>query len=122
MAPHPVVSDHHQPYVKAVTTTLPSACQIRTGLHRAKGETTNPIERSHIATRDRLRCARGRKRVATGQRLLECFASLQSLRRGQVKLRGLVPGYQATKASPHETARAVMVAMSVLGVPLQKAA
>ncbi len=119
--PHTIVSDHHQPYVQAVITTLPTACHVRTGLHRARGETTKPIERSHVASRDRLRCTRGLKTVATGQRFLECFEGLQSLRRGYVKLRGLVPGYQPTKASPHETTRAVMVALNVLGALLQKA-
>ena len=43
--PHTIVSDHHQPYIKAVATTVPLVRHIRTGLHRAKGETTNPIER-----------------------------------------------------------------------------
>jgi len=122
MPPHTVITDHHQPYTKAVTTTLPAVCHIRTGLHRAKGETTKPIERSHVPTRDRLRCSRGLKTMATGQRFLECFEGLQSLRRGHVKLRGLVPGYHPTKASPHETTRAVMVAMNVIGAQLQKAA
>ena len=74
--PHTVVGDHHQPYIKAVTTTFPTACHIRTGLHRARGETTKPIERSHVATRDRLRGSRGLKTVPTGQRFLECFEGL----------------------------------------------
>ena len=73
-----------------------------------------PIERSHVPTRDRLRCSRGLKTVTTGQRFLECFEGLQTLRRGYVKLRALVPGYQPTKASSHETTRAVMVAMNLL--------
>jgi transposase-like protein len=120
--PHTIVSDHHQPYIKAVATTLRTACHIRTGLHRARGETTKPVERSHVPTRDRLRCSRGLKTVVTGQRFLECFEGLRSLRRGDVKLRGLVPGYQPTKASPHETARAVMVAMNIFGVQLKRAA
>src|SRR5262249_35484844 len=65
--PHTIVSDHHQPYIKAVANTVPLARHIRTGLHRARGETTKPIERSHVATRDRLRGARWLKTVATGQ-------------------------------------------------------
>src|SRR5262249_38412828 len=117
-----VVSDHHRPYIKAVATTLPTARHIRTGLHRARGETTKPIERSHVATRDRLRGARGLKTVATGQRFLECFEGLHALRRGYIKLRALVPRYQPTKASPHETTRAVMVALNALGSQLKKAA
>jgi putative transposase len=121
-SPHTVVSDHHRAYIKAVATTVPSARHIRTGLNRARGETTKPIERSHIATRDRLRSARGLKTVGTGQRFLECFEGLQALRRGDVKLRALVPRYQPTKVSLHETTRAVMVAMNVLEAQLKKAA
>src|SRR5262244_1726901 len=91
LAPHTVVSDHHQPYTKAVASAVPLARHIRTGLHRARGETTKPIERSHVPTRDRLRCSRGLKTIATGQRFLECFAGLHALRRGYIKLRALVP-------------------------------
>ena len=121
-SPHTVVSDHHQPYVKAVTNTLPSTCHLRTGLPRARGETTKSIERSHIATRDRLRGTRGLKTIATGQRFLECFEGLQALRRGYVKLRAFVPRYRPKKASPQETTRAVLIAMNLLGAQLQKAA
>jgi hypothetical protein len=117
-----LVSDHHQPYIKAVASAVPRARHVRAGLHRARGETTKPIERSHVATRDRLRGARGLKTVATGQRFLECFEGLHALRRGDVKLRALVPKYQPTKASPHETTRAVMIAVNALGVQLKKAA
>src|SRR5262249_32712518 len=35
VVPSQVVSDHHQPYVKAIVTTIPTACHIRTGLPRA---------------------------------------------------------------------------------------
>src|SRR6266545_1799883 len=38
--PRQVISDHHQPYVKAVQEILPNAEHIRTGLHLASGETT----------------------------------------------------------------------------------
>jgi putative transposase len=38
--PTVVVTDHHQPYVNAVATACPGAFHIRTGLHRACGETT----------------------------------------------------------------------------------
>jgi transposase-like protein len=120
--PHTVVSDHHQPYTKAVARSIPCARHIRTGLHRARGETTKPIERSHVSTRDRLRCSRGLKTVTTGQRFLEYFEGLHALRRGYVKLRALVPGYHPTKASLQETTRAVMVALNVVGTQLKKAA
>jgi transposase-like protein len=60
-APAHVITDRHQPYVKAVERTAPRARHIRTGLHRWRGETTKSIERSHAAIRDRLRPSRGLK-------------------------------------------------------------
>ena len=75
--PDEVVTDHHQPYVKAVATTCPGAQHIRTGLHRARGETTKAIERSHVPMRDRLRNSRGLKRTETGQRFLEGFEAVR---------------------------------------------
>ena len=42
LAPHTVVSDHHQLDSKAVADLVPPARHIRPGLPRAKGETTNP--------------------------------------------------------------------------------
>jgi hypothetical protein len=53
---------------------------------------------------------------------LESFEALHALRRGTVKLRTLVPRYRPTLASVHETARAVVAAMDVLGMQLKKAA
>jgi hypothetical protein len=41
--PNDVVTDHHQPYINAIATTCPGARHIRTGLHRARGETTTAI-------------------------------------------------------------------------------
>src|SRR5262245_55238884 len=122
MAPHTVVSDHRQPYTKAVASVVLLARHIHTRLHRTRGETTKPIERSHVPTRDLLRGSRGLKIRTTGQRFLECFEGFQALRRGYVNLRALVPGYQATKASPHETTRAVMVALNLLWTQLKKTA
>src|SRR5215472_10321353 len=90
--PAAIVTDHHQPYVRAARQNLPGSLHIRTGLHRLTGETTKPIERSHIATRDRLRASRGLKTTATGLRFLEGFEAVQALRRGDVALRCLVPG------------------------------
>jgi putative transposase len=122
LTPHSIISDYHRPYIKAVASSVPQARHIRTGLRRTKGETTKPIERSHVATRDRLRGARGLKTVATGQRFLECFEGFQALRRGDVKLQALVPTYRLRQASPQETTRAVMTAVSALGAQLKKAA
>ena len=113
---------HHQPYVKATAVVTPFARHVRTGLHRHRGYTTQPIERSHVPTRDRLRGARGLRTVHTGQRFLESFEAFHALRRGTVKLRPLVPRYRATRASVHETTRAIVVAMDVLGTQLRKAA
>jgi hypothetical protein len=99
-----------------------SSLHIRTGLHRLTGETTKPIERSHIATRDRLRASRGLKTTATGQQFLEGFEALQALRRGDVALRCLVPGYRPQLATRGDRARAVAAAMVTLAAGLNKAA
>jgi transposase-like protein len=80
--PDEVVTDHHQPYVKAVSTTRPGARHVRTRLHRAAGFTTKAVERSHVPMRDRLRNSRGLKRTETGQRFLEGLEALRHLRRG----------------------------------------
>jgi transposase-like protein len=85
--PKAIITDHHQAYVKAAAV-IPFARPVRTGLHRRRGYTTQPIERSHVPTRDRLRGARGLRTVHTGQRFLESFEGLHALRRGDVKLRG----------------------------------
>ena len=58
------------------------ATHIRTGLHRARGETTKPIERSHAPVKDRLRAMRGLQSVATGQRVLDTVEVMQAIRRG----------------------------------------
>jgi transposase-like protein len=122
VTPNTVITDHHQPYVKAVAASLPFARHVRTGLHRQRGYTTQPVERSHVPTRDRLRGTRGLRAVPTGQKFLESFEALHALRRGRVKLRLLVPTYRPTQATEHETARAVVMAMDVLGTQLKKAA
>jgi transposase-like protein len=122
MTPKAIITDHHQPYVKAVATVIPFARHVRTGLHRRRGYTTQPIERSHVPTRDRLRSARRLRTVRTGQRFLESFEAFHALHRGMVKLRSLVPRYRPMRASEHEKARAVVTATEVLGTHLRKAA
>ena len=117
-----VITDHHQPYVQAVQAVLPAAQHVRTGLHRASGETTKPIERSHVFTRDRLRASRGVKTLETGQRLFEGFEALHALRRGHTGLWALVPNYDPAQASAHERVRAVARAVAALGARLTKAA
>src|SRR5690349_15485463 len=53
MIPRAVLTDHHQPYVQAAAV-LPCARLERTGLPRRHGYTTQPLERPHVPTRDRL--------------------------------------------------------------------
>jgi transposase-like protein len=122
LEPNQVVSDRHQPCVKAEKGILPGATHIRTGLHRRRGETTKSIERSHVAIRDRLRCSRGIKSMTAGQRFLEGFEAMQALSRGDVLLSQLVPGYRPTLATHQQRVRAVVAAMHVLGARLTKAA
>jgi transposase-like protein len=114
--PYEVVTDHHQPYIKAVATTCPGAQHIRTGLHRARGETTKAVERSHVPTRDRLRNSRGLKRTDTGQRFLEGFEAVRHLRRGGAPGAGhLVRG-----PAQHERVRQVVAVIHTLGRGLHR--
>jgi transposase-like protein len=114
--PHEVITDRHQPYVNAVATTCPGARHIRTGLHRARGETTKAVERSHVPTRDRLRDSRGRKRTDTGQRFLEGFEAVRHLRRGGAPGAGhLVRG-----PAQHERVRQVVAVIHTLGRGLHR--
>ena len=120
--PTQVISDHHQPYVKAVQEVLPEADHVRTGLHRARGETTKPIERSHVFTRDRLRSSRGVKTLMTGQRFFEGFEARHALRRGHTRLTELLPGFDPAHATAHERVRAVAHAVTALGTRLTRMA
>ena len=116
VVPDAVVTDHHQPYIKAVATICPGALHIRTGLHRASGETTKAIERSHVPTRDRLRNSRGLKRTETGQRFLEGYEAVRHLRRGGRPGAGhLVRG-----PARHARVREVMTAIHALGHGLRR--
>jgi putative transposase len=119
-APTTVVSDHHQPSA-AVPAVVPDAQHVRTGMHRARGETTKPIARSHIPTRDRLRSSRGLKTLTTGQYFFERFEVVHALRRGHVHLEPLVPGFPPTGATPHQRARAVVTALQAVGARLTRA-
>jgi transposase-like protein len=120
VAPTTVESDPHQPDIQAVRAVFPEVTHVRTGLHRAPGATTKPIERSHIATRDRLRSSRGLKTLRTGQRFFEGFEALQALGHGHVPLERLVPGYRAAGATPQDRARAVATAITTLGSRLRR--
>jgi hypothetical protein len=99
------------------------ACQqpshVRSGLHRANGVTTKPIERSHVPTRDRLRASRGLKTLHTGQRFLEGFECLRALRGGLIRLADLLPAFSAS-ASVQEHVRTVAATVLVLGMRLNK--
>jgi transposase-like protein len=114
--PNEVVTDHHQPYIKAVATACPGAHHIRTGLHRARGETIKTVERSHVPTRDRLRNSRGLKRTETGQWFLESFEAIRHLRRGGAPGAGhRVPG-----PAPHVRVRQTVAAIHGLGYSLRR--
>ncbi len=116
VTPCEVVTDYHQPYIKAVATTCPGARHIRTGLHRARGQTTKVIERSHVPTRDRLRNSRGLKQTATGQRFLEGFEPVRHLRRGRT------PGAGHLVRGPalHARVRQVVAVIDALGHGLRR--
>ena len=70
-------------------------------------------ERSHIATRDRLRNSRGLKTTATAQRFLEGFEAVYALRRGHV---AGVP----TTDSEHDRVRQVVAGILRIGRSLRR--
>jgi transposase-like protein len=116
LAPEEIVTDHHQPYVKAVATTCPGAQHIRPGAAPSTCETTKAIERSHMPMRDRLRNSRGLKRTETGQRFLEGFEAVRHLWRGGRPGAGhLVRG-----PAHHTRVREVVAAIHTLGHGLRR--
>jgi IS6 family transposase len=117
--PSAIITDHHQPYIKAIQRTVPTAVHIRSGLHRVAGETTKLIERSHIPTRDRLRASRGLKTLRTGQRFLEGFECLRALRGGHIRLADLMPACSVS-SSRHDHVRTVAAAVLVLAMRLNR--
>src|SRR6266567_3958874 len=117
--PSAIITDHHQPYVKAIQRTVPAAVHVRSGLHSVNGVTTKPIERSHVPTRDRLRSSRGLKTLRTGQRFLEGFECLRALRGGHIRLADLLPALSAA-TSPQDHVRTVASAVLVLGMRMNR--
>jgi transposase-like protein len=102
--PQVVITDKHAAYRRAVRRRAWRARHIRTGLHRARGETTKAVERSHVPVKDRLRPMRGLQSLATGQRLLEGIELAHALRRGDIRV-GTAPGPSQRRRRPHERAR-----------------
>lgn len=104
--PTEVVTDKHQAYVGAVVRKHASeAMRVRSGLHRASGQTTKAIERSHLPIKERLRPMRGLHSIATGQRfLLEGIEITQAIRRGELRAT-IGDGELAVKRYPYEAAR-----------------
>jgi transposase-like protein len=77
-----VVTDQHPAYRRAIRRHARGARHVRTGLHRARGEATKPIERVHVPVKDRLRPMRALQSVGTGQRVIETVEAMQALRPG----------------------------------------
>src|SRR6266576_4604424 len=117
--PSAIITDHHQPYIKAIQRSVPTAVHVRSGLHRVTGETTKPIERSHVPTRDRLRASGGLKTLPTGQRFLEGFECLRALRGGHLRLADLMPACSVS-TNRHDHVRTVAAAVLVLGMRLNR--
>jgi transposase-like protein len=90
--PATVITDKHAAYGRAVRRHVPRAVHVRTGLHRARGETTKPVERSHVPVKDRLRAMRGLQSIATGQCVLEAIEAAQAVRRGDLCCTPGLPG------------------------------
>jgi transposase-like protein len=116
-----VITDKHRAYGRAIREQAPGALHVATGLHRAGGPTTKPIERSHVPIKDRVRPMRGLQRLATGQRALEGIEAAQSIRRGDVQRPG--PARESAPAPAAATrAREVVETFTWLAKGLRRAA
>jgi transposase-like protein len=119
VTPTEVITDGHQAYQRAIREAAPKAIHIVTGLHRAPGHpTTQPMERSHVPGKDRLRPMRGLQSIATGQHLVEGLTVAQAIRQGDVTLGG---GGWPPGASLHQRARQVVATFQWLGGELRLA-
>jgi transposase, IS6 family len=111
--PRVVITDKHAAYRRAVRRRAWRARHVRTGLHRARGETTKAVERSHVPVKDRLRPMRGLHSLATGQRLLEGIELAHALRRGDIRV-GTAPEPSQQCRRLHERAREAAAAFTRL--------
>jgi predicted Zn finger-like uncharacterized protein len=119
ISPTEIITDKHPAYSRAVGGQVPTATHVKTGLHRARGhQTTQPVERSHVPVKDRLRPMRGLQSVATGQRVLEGMAVVQAIQRGDVLTGGEVLPATVTA---HEQARHCVATFRWLAEGLQLA-
>jgi transposase, IS6 family len=119
--PRVVITDKHAAYRRAVRRRAWRAAHIRTGLHRARGETTKPIERAHVPVKDRVRPMRGLQSIATGQRLLEGIELAHAIRHGHLGA-STASGSAGRRRSPHERAREAAAAFTRLASALSDAA
>ena len=108
VTPKQVVTDKHQAYVRAIRRHARRAVHTRTGLHRARGETTKAVERSHVPIKDRLRSMRGLQSIASGQRLLEGIEAVQATRRGELRAARSAPPVDARGAARAQAEVAVL--------------
>ena len=119
VTPTVVITDGHPAYRRAVREHAPGARQIVTGLHRAPGHaTTQPIERSHVPVKDRVRPMRGLQSIATGQWLMEGMAVAQAIHRGHMRSTGVTATELGT---PHQRARQVVAIFEELASNLRLA-
>ena len=120
--PKVVIPDKHASYRRAGRRRTWRARHIRTGLHRARGETTKAIERAHVPIKDRLRPMRGLQSVATGQRLLEGIELAQAVRRGHIHPDAVASADPPPSRGPHVRAREAAATFSSLARRLAQAA
>ena len=118
-APDEIVTDKHPAYVRAVREEVPEAMHTQSGLHRASGPDTKPIERSHVPTKDRLRPMRGLQSIRTGQRAIEGVELARAVQRGHV---AAPAGAVSAAAGPHARARAAATTFTWLADSLRVAA
>lgn len=121
--PATVITDKHPAYGRAVRRcarpTVGRATHSKTGLHRARGETTKPVERSHAPVKDRLRAMRGLRSIHTGQCVREAVEVMQAIRRGD-RRRPVPPfpeGMRAADRVRYETTTLFLLASDLRALP-----
>ncbi len=117
--PEEGITDKHPAYVRAIREEVPGGVHVQSGLHRANGPDTKPIERSHVPTKDRLRPMRGLQSIRTGQRVIEGIELARAVQRGHVTPSGALSDGDA---GHHAQARAAATTFTWLADGLRIAA
>ena len=111
--PAVVVTDKHPAYRRAIRRHARGARHVPTGLHRAREETTKPIECSHVPIKDRPRPKQGLQSIRTGRWVVETVEAMQTVHRHAHR------GLSGAPGSAHLRARAAAGRVDQLAAALR---